>query len=952
MMKAVFPNLLAVAVALLWLAPWNPSVAGGDRSTTLERIEPLRALREGEGKSFQPVMVTLRHAGAPAAVTLRVGNAEGLRVELEAGVRTVEVAVPAVTEAGEVPVAIEADGRVVASQNVMLKPVRRLTVYILPHSHTDIGYTEIQTAIEKKQVRNLIDGMALARRTADYPEGARFIWNVEVLWAADLYLHRLDEARRAEFIAAVKAGQVTLNGMYLNLLTGLCRPEELLRLFRLATRLAAQTGVPVDSAMISDVPGCTWGTVTAMNHAGIRYLSNAPNYFDRIGTILSEWENKPFWWIGPDGESKVLVWIPYQGYALSHLNKRMSPQLVDKFCDSLDQRSYPYDIAYLRWSGLGDNAVPDPSICDFVKDWNARYDWPRFVISGTSEAFRALEQRYGGQLPVLRGDWTPYWEDGAGSSALETAMNRNSADRLAQAETVFSMLKPAAWPAADFEEAWNRVLLYSEHTWGADCSVSKPESRKTREQWQIKQSYAMDADRKSRELLRRALDAGAATPAPGAWDVLNTLSWPRSEIVVLSREQSTAGDRVTDDAGAPVPSQRLSDGGLAFLAKDVPPLASRRFTVVPGEPHVEARATAGGAALDSGAVRILLDGQTGGIARLSMAGGGENLVDTRGGETLNDYRYFTGGDPAQAARNGPVEISVGEHGPLVASLVVESAAPGCKRLRRELRTIAGGDFIEIHNLVDKARIVADDYDKPSAKESLSFAFPFHVPGGAMTLDLPLAAMRPEADQIPSACKNWFSIGRWADVSNSSHGVTWVTLDAPLVQIGELSANLIAFRNPPEVWRKTVAPTQKIYPWVMNNHWRTNYRAYQEGPVLFRFVVRPHRQPDAAAATRFATGFSQPLLVRPAAGGAPRPESLLRIEPAGVTVPALKPADDGKATMVRLFGASGKPEKARLYWAKRPQNVWLSDTGEKPLKPAPDIIDVPPWGIVTLRVEWP
>jgi hypothetical protein len=57
-------------------------------------------------------------------------------------------------------------------------------------------------------------------------------------------------------------------------------------------------------------------------------------------------------------------------------------------------------------------------------------------------------------------------------------------------------------------------------------------------------------------------------------------------------------------------------------------------------------------------------------------------------------------------------------------------------------------------------------------------------------------------------------------------------------------------------------------------------------------------------------------------------------------------------MVRLFGASGKPEKARLYWAKRPQNVWLSDTGEKPLKPAPDIIDVPPWGIVTLRVEWP
>jgi hypothetical protein len=89
-----------------------------------------------------------------------------------------------------------------------------VTVYITPHSHTDIGYTEIQTAIEKRQVQNLIDGLAAAKRTADYPAGARFVWNVEVLWAADLYLRRLDESQRADFLAAVKSGQVVLNGMY------------------------------------------------------------------------------------------------------------------------------------------------------------------------------------------------------------------------------------------------------------------------------------------------------------------------------------------------------------------------------------------------------------------------------------------------------------------------------------------------------------------------------------------------------------------------------------------------------------------------------------------------------------------------------------------------------------------------------------------------------------------
>src|SRR5512138_1091090 len=116
--------------------------------------------------------------------------------------------------------------------------------------------------------------------------------------------------------------------MYLNELTGLCRPEELVRLFDYATRLGRQTGVPIDSAMISDVPGYTWGTVTAMAQAGIKYFSVAPNYFDRIGDILVQWENKPFYWVSPSGREKVLVWIPYNGYALSHRINHFSTQFV------------------------------------------------------------------------------------------------------------------------------------------------------------------------------------------------------------------------------------------------------------------------------------------------------------------------------------------------------------------------------------------------------------------------------------------------------------------------------------------------------------------------------------------------------------------------------------------------------------------------------------------------
>ena len=127
------------------------------------------------------------------------------------------------------------------------------------------------------------------------------------------------------------------------------------------------------------------------------------------------------------------------------------------------------------------------------------------MISSTSTAFRALEQRYGRVIPRVRGDWTPYWEDGAGSSALETAMNRTTAERLVQAEALWAMICPGGFPGAEFDEAWRYVLLFSEHTWGADESVSHPESKKTREQWEVKRSYALQAEKLSRDLLAQAL---------------------------------------------------------------------------------------------------------------------------------------------------------------------------------------------------------------------------------------------------------------------------------------------------------------------------------------------------------------------------------------------------------------------------------------------------------------
>jgi hypothetical protein len=43
------------------------------------------------------------------------------------------------------------------------------------------------------------------------------------------------------------------------------------------------------------------------------------------------------------------------------------------------------------------------------------------------------------------------------------------------------------------------------------------------------------------------------------------------------------------------------------------------------------------------------------------------------------------------------------------------------------------------------------------------------------------------------------------------------------------STMLGSQKIPAVWRQHIEPTQTFYSWVMNNHWGTNYLAYQSGP---------------------------------------------------------------------------------------------------------------------------
>jgi len=921
-----------------------------------------QVLVKKDGRLFQLIRVEISHIAPPAQALITAAGEAQTAANLETGYNAVYLPVEAVASETGVEVRVNIADRSVHRETVPLKPVARREFWLLPHSHTDIGYSDPQAVVEKNHWSYFEQAIAIARRTADYPAGARFKWNSEVLWAVETYLNQASAEKRTAFFDAVKRGWIGLQALQANVLTGLCHPEELFHLTDFARRLAREQGLRLDTAMITDIPSYTWSLVPALAQSGVKYLSSGPNYMpnlpdggDRIGGALKAWGDKPFYWIGPSGQDRILFWMAGRGYSWFHgLNRgglsldRTKP--VFDYCRDLAEAEYPYDMVQVRYTMGGDNGPPDPELPDAVKAWNEAFESPTLVIATASEMFAEFERRHGSKVPAVRGDFTPYWEDGAASTARELAANRASANRLLVGEALWAMIDPARFPDADFTEGWRQVVLWDEHTWGAADSISRPDGENARRQWETKKSFAVEGERRSRSLLAGAISAwiGDGTARGriygNAVEVINPTGWARTEVVTIPKEGSAVGDLVRDEKGVTVPSQRLASGDLALLAGAVPAFGAKRFIILKGAPASRTATSASGNILENDFLKATIDPASGAISSMIWKGGGGlELVDAAAGRGLNEYLYVPGRDPRRARGATTVKIAVGEPGPLVASLVVESAAPGARSLRREIRMTAASDRLEILDRLDKEKI--------REKESVHFAFPFRVPDGEVRIDLGWGFIRPGVGQIAGACKDFFGLQNAADISNRDFGVTWVSLDAPLAEIGEMTDERPVEKGV-RGWRTFIPPSTRLFAYVMNNYWHTNYKADQEGPVVFRFVVRPHQGAATAGFARLGIESARPLVVSPAsASGIPWAGTGLEASPSSVLITSLKPSRDGRALIARLYNASDRPEDVLLDGRfAQGAVIYRSGPFEDPREALAGPLLLMPMETATLRIE--
>jgi len=948
----------------------------------------------GDGKPGREVLLTFQGSNLyqPAEIEITVdGQTETASVPFKKyGIKTTPITLPSGVGADkdiQVFITLKA-GKKVIRKSFFLPKQRQWTVYIYPHSHVDIGYTNTQANVEIIHKRNLVNGMKLAKETADYPEGARYVWNPEVIWPVERYLKDATPGEKEEVLDAIRKGYVHLDAGYINDNTSVTADEEFPGLFGDAKRLEKLTGIPVSTIVQVDIPGMSWGIVPMAAQFGIKYAFVPFNGSDRTG-LSYKFSFKPFWWIGPDGISKILFLQPgdytpgarAKGYKywplmagqkdpdkLLQIVKTEHPR--DNFIDAYlwnmlkqleTDTGYPYDIFPMTWA-MADNTPVDADLPDAVKSWNEEYAFPHLVIAGSTDIMSAFETKYGDIIPSYRGDFTEYWTDGLGSAAKETSMNRHSKERLIQTDILWSILHTGEKaPRARMNEAWRNVLMGSEHTW---CYMNPNQADMQDEIWRVKQNFFKTAEESSLQLLANSLNP-VLTEKSNIIAVYNTLSWQRGGLITLTNEQSKDAFSVKDENNNFVISQRLSSGELVFLATDIPAFGAKNYFLTTEEATKSEVKMACINTLDNGLVKVTIDPVTGDISSLTDDKGVE-FANNNDASNINSFRYLPGrgnpsaegpqyaayaqnstekGSPNSPKASGPTEVktTIKENGPLLASILVESKAEGCNSLTREVRVIAGKPEIEIDNRLDKI--------KTTKKEGIHFGFAFNIPDGRTRIDIPWGVVEIDADQLPAANRNWICFQRWLDISNEEKGITWCSLDAPTFESGSMTANILGGAVHSTEWIQKLQPSSTIYSWALNNHWHTNFPLFQEGELNFRYRILPHSYGyDAVKANRFGLEQAQPLIAAPVKEKA-KSNTLVKADNKNVFISIIKTTADGKSLIIRLRSVSDKQEKVNLaFLSFNPKSIRTCIADEIPGKEIGNTIEVLPYGITTLIIE--
>ena len=849
-----------------------------------------------------------------------------------------------------------------------LTPKRKLTVYVVPHTHLDIGFTDYQPKIEELQNRNLDRLLEEMRGDADM----RF--SLDGAWLAEQYLRTRSPAAQREFLEAVRAGRISIPAQYANLMAGGASLETLIRSLYAGHALNRAAGRDTDYANITDVPAYPWAYASVLSAAGVKYFAAGANDDRGPQPLYGRWQTRsPFWWQGPD-DAKVLMAYTRQYSNLWFIcglppREAACRESLPVFFQTFESPAYQPDAVLMFGSQL-ENTDLIPGEGKFVRGWNAKYAWPRLQLATFRDYFELIEKQYGDKLETVRGDFGPYWEDGIGTDAQYAALYRQTESRAAAVETLSSLAaaQRSEWapPLDRLRRLWQDLILYAEHTYTSSGGYSRPDSEQSVRQIETKHFHVADARETAhwiaQESISRLLDCIRIVPP--AVVVFNSLAHERSGLVEMDLSNGMA---LVDAGGHPIAIETLRAGAgyrrVRFLAEHVPAMGYRVYRMESRQTANAAPTSRPGDVIENAFYRITVDPVRGGISSIFDKQAGRELVDRRSPYLLDQYLYVSGGEGTRLihitehlpAANLTVSPSSGAAAvnatrlPGDQSLSYQVSGPHAPKIVVEVRLFDGEKKIEIVNRVKKEPV--------SDKEAVYFAFPFAAPNPQFEYEGQTGTVNPARDELAGGCREWYAAGRWARVTGGGMSAAVIPLDAPLVTFGDINRGL---------WPEKFEPrSSAIFSYALNNYWHTNFPRVQIGEFMFDYVLTSGSDLNPAGLSRMGREALTPLelgeLTRNdkvgTRGSLPETAgSFLSLSGDGVEMEALKPAEDGDGYIVRLLETAGRSGKARLSAGLlKIDRAWLCDAAERnqrEIAAQNDGLEIAmsPYAIMTLRLR--
>ena len=748
-------------------------------------------------------------------------------------------------------------------------------IFLVYHSHIDIGYTERQEKMAIYQADFIKQAVkaAISDKQAGRDARTKFRFTAEGFWAVEQYLKRYGESGKKELLEAIGSGCFELTSGYFHM-AELLNYKNLSHSLDYAQDFAKENGLDtIDTAMACDINGFSWGYADALYDHGVRYLET--NINTHHGDAPFSKPLVPFWWETPKGR-KLLVWngLTYHKANLLGLIPGLAPggnpfipgmlpenapfvkvdgpdyayKRISQMLKATIDSGYPYDFMPIMGSGLyTDNSPVGDAHCELIAQFNEKYgDEIEIVTSTLGEFFDYLEAN-GGEFPTYRGDWNDWWTDGALSTPNETKLFRNAQ----RVEELVTKLDPEMKVVSrdEHEAIQNLLITYAEHTWGHSSSHSDPYKLLVTQLDARKAKLAFDADVlacTALDKVSRALGEGEFKDRrPFCYHVTNPHDFDKDDIVYLPTDFWEDGNfymggfQVVDEDGQVLPSQKTQTlrGSMIACHITMKPHERKVLTLefspeIPGKNAFLFQRVEADAQFEN-SFYTLTYGKDG-IRSIVHKATGEELLYADApklGEPV--YQLFPGGVRAEAAGFGYTE----KHKPAMeihnASLqfveLVESGEVFTQL--KVVYTIKGAVQCIAHyflyNHLPKLMVTVEmAKDLVMDPEGMYVSLPLKVDGGEWHLDKAGAFFKP-GEQLPEGCCDYYPINRGVVLSGDRLGLAVNSLDTPMLSIGRI-----------KLWdyTRTADTSGPIYSWLTNNKWETNFRTQCAGYLESRYVI--------------------------------------------------------------------------------------------------------------------